>query len=113
MKTTEIKRNCAFQYAHTSPGFLQSTKIIEDKTSLTLDEAKNLWDKHYPDCAKKIKDGYSCEMVIWINMETPNSYGDSLEYISYDAQSNGTTIWEERRFYFTKNFQEKSDSANS
>jgi hypothetical protein len=79
-----------------------NTKIVCDKNELTLEEAQKLWNEYYEDAAKWIKDGGEVEMVIWINMETPNSYGDTLQYISTDAHSDGVRIWEERKVVFTK-----------
>lgn len=98
------EKNCAFQYAEIETGFFRNTKIISDETSLTLQEAKELWNKYYLQAAKHILNGGEVEMVIWIDMETPNSYGKSLEYISTDAESNGSTIWETRKSYFTSKF---------
>ena len=80
------------------------TKIICDETSLTLEQAKKLWNEYFPDCAKHIKDGESAEMVIWIGMETPQSYGNHLQYISTDAESDGISIWETKKVYFTKQY---------
>lgn len=98
------ERNCAFQYAKTTGSFFPSTEITCDQTSLTLDEAKELWNKYYPDAAKHIYGGNTVEMVIWVNMETPQSYGDSLEYISSDSESDGVTIWQTVKQTFIKSF---------
>ncbi len=99
------ERNCAFQYAEMETGFFRNTKIVCDKTELTLDEAKELWNKYYPRAAKHIYHDGEVEMVIWIDMETPSSYGKYLEYISTDAESNGVTIWETKKTYFTSQFK--------
>lgn len=88
------EKNCAFQYAKMKEGVFRDTKIVCDKSELTLDEAKKLWNEHFADAAKWIKDGNLVEMVIWINMATPQSYGDTLQYISTDAESDGVSIWE-------------------
>lgn len=98
------EKNCAFQYAKMEKGIFRNTEIVCDKSELTLDEAKKLWNEHFTDAAKWIKDGNAVEMVIWINMATPQSYGDNLQYISTDAESDGVSIWETRRNYFTKQF---------
>lgn len=97
-----MEKNCAFQYAKIDGHFLRRTNIVCDKTSLTLDEAKALWNEYYSDCAKWIKQGNTAEMVIWINMSTPESYGDSLQYISTDAESDGNNIWVNERKDFKK-----------
>ena len=98
------KRECAFQYAKITGNFYRSTKIVCDETNLTLDEAKNLWNKYFPDLAEHIKNGETGEMIIWINMENDCAYKEKLEHISTDAESDGISIWETRRTYFTKEF---------
>lgn len=96
------EKNCAFQYAKMTNGIFRDTKIVEDKSELTLDEAKQLWNKCFPDAAKWIKEGGTVEMVIWINMVDNHSYGDSLQYISTDAESDGVFIWETKKTFFKK-----------
>jgi hypothetical protein len=105
IKTMEQEKNCAFQYAKMSGQIFRDTRIVCDETELTLEQAKELWNKYFSDCAKHIKSGGTCEMVIWINMYTPQSYGDSLQYISTDAESDGISIWETKKTYFTKEFK--------
>ena len=100
------ERNCAFQYAKMRDGIFRDTTIVEDKTGLTISEAKELWNAHFNDAAKWIKDGNSVEMVIWNDMDSPQSYGKWLEYISTDAESDGNEIWETKKIYFTKQFKE-------
>ena len=95
-------KNCAFQYAKITSGIIRNTTIVEDKTNLTLQEAKELWNRHYDDCASWIKDGNLAEMVIWVNMEDSNSYNDYLQYISTDAESDGNTIYVIKRNNFKK-----------
>jgi len=99
------ERNCAFQYAELETGFFRNTKIVEDKTDLTLAEAKELWNKYYPRAAKHIHHDGQVEMVIWIDMPDNSSYGKHLEYIRTDAESDGTSIWETKKTYFTKSFK--------
>jgi len=101
--TTE--RNCAFQYAKMSTGIFRDTKIVCDQTELTLEEAKELWNKYYPDAAKHIKNEGEVEMVIWINMVDAHSYGESLQYISTDSESDGNQIWVTKKEYFTPKFK--------
>ena len=60
----EQEKNCAFQYAKMKEGIFRDTKIIEDKSELTLDEAKKLWNAHFADAAKWIKDGNTVEMAV-------------------------------------------------
>jgi hypothetical protein len=96
------ERNCAFQYAKIRECFVRDTNIVCDKSQLTLFEAQELWNQHYKDAAEWIKDGNSVEMVIWINMLNPNSYGDYLCYIRTDAESDGVSIWETKKVYYEK-----------
>ena len=96
----EQEKNCAFQYAKMTEGIYSNAKIVEDKSELTLDEAKKLWNSHFADAAKWIKEGNTVEVVIWINMATPQSYGDTLQYISTDGESDGVSIWETKKSYF-------------
>lgn len=103
METTE-ERNCAFQYAKMNNGTFRDIKIVCDKSELTLNEAKKLWNEYFSDCAKWIKEGGVAEKVIWINMKHKSWYGDKLEYISTDAESDGVSIWEVKKEYFTKQF---------
>lgn len=98
----EQERNCAFQYAKMTSGFIRDTKIVCDKNELTLDEAKVLWNQYFEDAAKWINGGGVVEMVIWINMSDPNLYGDTLQYISTDAESDGVSIWEIQKKYFKR-----------
>lgn len=96
----EVKqeRNCAFQFAYTRPWV--GTKIVEDKTELTLDEAKELYRQHKPFIIKLLQDKVeSLEAVIWINMTTPNDYGDHLIYITYEFETDGREIWQTIREY--------------
>lgn len=101
----EQERNCAFQYAKMREGIFRDTKIVEDKTGLTVDEAKALWNEHFEDAAKWIKEGNTVEMVIWNQMDSPQSYGKWLEYISTDAESDGKSIWETKKIQFTTQFK--------
>lgn len=96
------EKNCAFQYAKITGDFMPRTEIVCDKNELTIEDAKQLWNQYHPDAAKHIKNGGRVEMVIWINMSTSSSYGESLEHISYDAESDGVSIWETKKQYFTK-----------
>ena len=96
------EKNCAFQYAEMGTGIFRNTKIVEDQSELTIDEAKALWNKYYPRAAKHIYHDGEVEMVIWINMPDDHTYGDTLQYISTDAESDGNTIWETTKKYFPK-----------
>lgn len=83
-------------------GIFRDTKIVCDKNEITLKEAIELWNEYYPDAARHIKDGNPVEMVIWIEMDKPTSYGKHLQYISTDAESDGVNIWVTERKNFPK-----------
>jgi hypothetical protein len=83
-------------------GIFRETSFIEDKTGITLSEAKELWNTHYPDAANWINKGNTVEMVIWIDMVDENAYDKSLQYISTDAESDGVNIWVKTVNTFTK-----------
>ena len=102
----EEERNCAFQYAEVRNigGFTSSTKIVHDESGLRLSDAKELWNKYYPQLARLIKEGDCGEMVIWINMPNNISYIETLEHISTDAESDGRDIWVTEKHYFTQKF---------
>ena len=99
------ERNCAFQYAEMETVFFRDTKIVHDASDLTLNEAKELWNKYYPIAAKHIYHDGEVEMVIWISMTDSHSYGDKLQHICTDAESDGVTIWETVKNTFPKNFE--------
>lgn len=97
-------KNCAFQYAYTKGYIFTETKIVCDETDLTLDEAKELFNKYRKEIISilKNKDDYkSLEAVIWIDMEDSHSYGKHLVYITLDYETNGVDIWETKREYIT------------
>ena len=78
------------------------SEIVCDEDSLTLDEAKAMWNKHYSDAAQHINDGNTVEMALWVDMKSPGNYHKTLAHISTDAESDGVGIWEGRRDHFTK-----------
>lgn len=87
------QRNCAFQ-------FVGNSKIIENKVGLTLSEAKELWNKYYRVAAQDIHYGNTVEMVIWINMENEFSFGEYLQYIDHNAESDGKRIWVTKKVFY-------------
>jgi len=89
--------NCAFQFAITERGFMGRTRILEDQCELTLEEAKVLWNKHYPNAARRMKAGDEVEMALWINMKDSSHYKDTLYYIRPHFESDGETIWEVKK----------------
>ena len=95
-------KNCALQYAYTDSGFMGRTVIVHDESELTMEEAKAIWSKYYPDAAKRIKNGDSVEMALWINMPNPQGYGETLHYINGDSESDGVNVWEVKKTMFPK-----------
>lgn len=89
-------KNCAFQYA-TMHG-----DVIVDKSELTLSEAKNLWNENYLNCAKRIFHGTPCQMYLWINMNNPCDYMETLYQIDNDAESDGANIYIKTVVHFPK-----------
>jgi len=77
MKITGIK-NCGFQY-------YDGIRLKVNETLLSLQEAKDLWEKWYDDCVEKLEYERPCEMCIWVDMKDPNTYDKTLEHISYDC----------------------------
>ena len=106
------EQNCAFQYAKIT-GFIfgRNTEIVCDKSGLSEDEAKELWNEYYSDCAKHIKSGGTAEMVIWVEMIDPHSYGKYSHYISEDAESDGIVIWEIKKTYFPSKLDKQLEKA--
>ena len=75
-------RHCAFQYWN-------GRKMVEDKSELTLDEAKELWNTHYLDMVEKTEEGEDIEVAIWINMQNDSDYRETLIHLSAPEVRNG------------------------
>lgn len=75
-------RHCAFQYWN-------GRKMVEDKSELTLEEAKNLWNQHYADMVEKTEDSEDIEVAIWINMQDESDYRETLIHLSAPEVRNG------------------------
>lgn len=75
-------RHCAFQYWN-------GCKMIEDKSELTLNEAKNLWNTHYADMVEKTEESEDIEVAIWINMQDESDYQETLIHLSAPEVRNG------------------------
>lgn len=82
MNNTNAIRNCAFQYYN-------GRNIVSDKYNLTLEEAKELWNKYYADMVEKATDGEEIEVAIWINMENECDYRETLVNLSAPEVRNG------------------------
>ena len=89
------KKNCAFQYYN-------GTKTVCDKTELTLQEAKDLFNDYYADMVRQITHCYKIECVIWIDMKDTFDYDKSLIWLQNPSVDNSGTLYEESKTYFTK-----------
>ena len=82
MKEETEKRDCAFQFA--SAPSLGGVKIYEDKTELTLSEAKELYRANLDNFIRDLKNEMNPEMCIWINMTDKYAYGETLVHLDRD-----------------------------
>ena len=89
------KRNCAFQYYN-------GKKVVCDKTELTLQEAKSLFNEYYSDMVRQVNIGHEIECVIWIDMKDTFDYDKSLIWLQNPSVDNSGTLYEESKTYFTK-----------
>lgn len=85
-----MKKNCAFQY-------YDGYNVKVDKSNLTLDEAKKLWNENYNNMVKNTKEGAEIETAIWINMKDDSDYIETLIHLSSPNESDGQ-LWE-KKFY--------------
>jgi len=98
----EQERNCAFQYAYIKNRLFRDTQIVCDKSALTLNEAKGLFNNYKKDIINILKnkeDYLSLEAVIWINMVDEFSYGETLVYVTLNFETDGKDIWETVKQY--------------
>ena len=81
-----MEKNCAFQY--------YDGRIVKvDRFSLTLEEAKQLWNDNYEDMVNHVMDGDDIEVAIWINMANDSDYRETLIHLSSPSVKDGT-LWE-------------------
>lgn len=69
-----------FQYAYDS--FL-GVKIVCNTEPQTLEESQKLWDKYYPDCLRKLKEGEKPQMCLWIDCKDNTNYHTVEKEIDY------------------------------
>ena len=96
------KQDCAFQYA------LGNGHIVEDTDLITLEEAKELWNKYLPDFKEKMRDGREPEMAIWVDMKHPHNYHNEL----YHIHANDVELWGETLFKITRERVTELDPTN-
>lgn len=78
------KKDCSFQYATASSGYITNGKIIEDTDLITLEEAKELWNKYLPDFKERMANGERPELCIWTDMEQAGEYRHDTYHIHAD-----------------------------
>lgn len=95
-------RDCAFQYATINKDLIRGISIDCDRSELTLEEAKALWNEYYPKAARAIDSGLQVQMYLWVNMQDSSDYTETLWQIDVHAQSDGVKIWKTERIDFPK-----------
>ena len=85
-----MKKNCAFQY-------YDGIVVREDITSITLEQAKRLWDKYYDDMIKMTLNGFDIEVAIWTEMKDEFDYSNHLIWLKSPEVINNTLS--ERKYY--------------
>lgn len=86
----DLKTDCAFQY-------FDGIVIQVDEINLTLEDAKDLWNRYYEDMVYHAKEGYEIEVAIWINMQNGSDYTDTLIHLCAPQVKNGI-LWEPKYF---------------
>ena len=92
-----MEKNCAFQY------YLTDGTCLCDEISLTLDEAKALFNKHYSDMVKKARRSEEFEAGIWINGTEKSAYGETLVHLfnpEVEEGYHGASLFETTKNYF-------------
>ena len=84
-------RNCAFQYWN-------GRKMVADKSELTLDESKELWNAHYADMVKKTEESEDIKVAIWINMKDGSDYRETLIHLISPEVRDGK-LYDEPKYY--------------
>jgi hypothetical protein len=88
------KKDCMFQYAVTSTGWLREYDIKEDTGLITRKQAEELWHKYKEDFIKQLeREDTEPEMGIWIDCK------DNIDYHTCIWHLDCNTKWDGRRFY--------------
>lgn len=72
-------KDCMFQYA-------TQQKVYENTKLITLEEAKELFEKYRGSFVEQLERDNNPEMVIWINCKDEHSYCDYLHYWNDDMK---------------------------
>ena len=91
------KKDCAFQYYTTG----YDSKMVEDVTGITIDEAKALFNKHYPQMIARAKSKLEFEVAIWVDMAHDSDYQKTLIYLINPGYESGQ-LTETTTKYFGK-----------
>jgi hypothetical protein len=80
------EKNCAFQYAAEK---WSGMEVVEDKTGITLTEAKALFNKYYPQMVAISEQGERIEVAIWVNMAHESDYNETLIHLNSPEVKDG------------------------
>lgn len=83
-----MEKDRMFQYAYddgiyTNYYRASNIKIIENTDLITAEEAKQLWQKYYPEVISNLKEGKRPQMCIWKDCDTTTSYHTGEKEIDY------------------------------
>lgn len=99
------KKDCAFQFAIThgeirTPHIYIGGKVevVEDTPLVTLEEAKQLWNKYLPKFKEAMRNEESAEMCIWSDMKEIGDYHTAL----YDLDTRDNIKLEDDTIYLIK-----------
>ena len=76
------KNNCSFQY-------YDGVILVISKDSITLEEAKELWNEYYDNMVENVRLGLNIEVAIWVDMIDNTDYSKHLIYLSSPEELNG------------------------
>lgn len=76
----ELPNDCAFQYS-------KDGLVIVDRSCITLNEAKALFNEYYDEVVDD--DWNNVEIAIWINMDHPSDYKETLIHLHNPYIING------------------------
>ena len=93
-----MKKNAAFQY------YLSDGTCICDKAKITVDEAKDLFNRYYAGMVQKARAGIDFQAGVWINGNDQTDYGEVLIQVDNptveDSPFHGPILCEKTVTYF-------------
>jgi hypothetical protein len=82
-----MKKDCMFQYG-------TNQRMLADTDLITLDEAKELFNKNRGDFINRLNADENPQMCIWINCATNESYGETLHnWYAEDFRVIDSELW--------------------